>query len=47
MRQEAIEHRAYWVAELAKLSGSFGDDSAKMVGELRAELTKEGSEALL
>jgi type II restriction enzyme len=47
MRPEVVTRRTYWVAELAKLSGSFGDDSTKMVQELRAEIAKEGKEALL
>jgi type II restriction enzyme len=47
MRAEAKKRRLYWVTELAKLSGSFGDDSTKMVEELRAELAKDGLEALL
>jgi type II restriction enzyme len=42
-----IERRAFWVVELAKLSGSFGNDSAKVVEELRAEILRDGSEALL
>jgi len=47
MRPEAKTRRAYWVAELAKLSGSFGDDSTKMIEELRAEIARDGKEALL
>ena len=47
MRREAKMRRAYWVAELAKLSGSFGADSRRMVQELRGEITKEGADALL
>lgn len=39
--------RAYWVAELEKLSGRFSDDSAKMIAELRAEVAQDGTEALL
>lgn len=38
MTPEARKRRNYWVSELAKLSGSFGDDSAKMISELRAEI---------
>jgi len=34
-------------AKLAKLSGSFGDDSTKMIEELRAEIKKDGKEDLL
>jgi len=47
MRPQAKKRRAYWVAELAKLSGSFGDDSTKMIEELRKEIKTEGNEALL
>ena len=47
MRPEAKTRRAYWVAELAKLSGSFGDDSTKMIEELRAEIARDGKEARL
>lgn len=47
MRPEGRTRRAYWVAELAKLSGSFGDDSTKMIEELRVEIAKDGTEALL
>ena len=47
MTPEARKRRRYWVVELAKLSGSFGDDSTKMIAELRAEIAKDGGEALL
>jgi len=47
MRSRAKKRRSYWVAELAKLSGSFGDDSTKLIEELRAEIQTEGKEALL
>lgn len=47
MTPEAKKRRNYWVSELAKLSGSFGDDSTKMIAELRAEIRKEGVNALL
>jgi type II restriction enzyme len=47
MTPEAKKRRKYWVSELAKLNGSFGDDSTKMIAELRAEIRKEGTDALL
>lgn len=47
MRRKAIKRRAYWVAELAKLSDCFGDDSGKVIRELRAEIAKDGLDALL
>ena len=47
MTPEARKRRRYWVAELAKLSGSFGDDSTKIIAELRAEIAKDGGDALL
>lgn len=46
MRLEAKKRRVYWVAELEKLSGSFGDDSAKMIAELQREIASEGPGAL-
>lgn len=42
-----MNRRAYWVAELAKISGCFGDDSAKMMEELQQEIRREGKGALL
>lgn len=47
MRPEAISRREYWVAELAKLSGSFGTDAGRAFAELRAEIEKDGPDALL
>lgn len=47
MASEAKKRRKYWVSELAKLSGSFGDDSTKMIAELRADIDKFVSGALL
>jgi len=47
MKQHPSQRRAYWVAELAKLSGSFGKDATRMAEELRTELAAEGSQALL
>ncbi len=39
--------REYWIAELAKISGSFVDDTAKMIEELKQEIHHEGTPALL
>ena len=47
MRSEAKKRRAYWVTELEKLSGSFGDDSEKMLTELQAEIDRDGKAALM
>ena len=47
MRNEAKKRREHWVAELEKLSGSFGDDSAKMIAELQAEIAQVGIDALM
>jgi len=40
------ERRSRWVRELAKLGRSFGDCSERAVRELRAEVAREGREAL-
>ena len=47
MPRDAESRRAYWVSELASLSGSFGDDTAKVIAELRSEIDNEGQAALL
>lgn len=47
MTPEARKRRKYWVIELAKLSGSFEDNSTKMIAELRTEIANDGTEALL
>lgn len=47
MTSEAKKRRKYWVSKLAKPSGSFGDDSTKMLAELSAEIGKDGTDALL
>lgn len=41
------KRREYWVAELAKISGTFGDASTSMIEELRAEITREGPMSVL
>jgi len=46
MRIEAKKRRAYWVSELEKLSGSFGDDSTKMISELQAEIALDSTDVL-
>lgn len=47
MRPEAKARRKYWILELEKLSGSFGDHTARMFAELQAEIQKQGVAALL
>jgi type II restriction enzyme len=47
MRPEAKKRRAYWVAELEKLSGSFVDDAAKMIAKLQQEIATDGTDALI
>lgn len=47
MRPEARRRREQWITELAKLSGSFGDDSTRMLAELRADIHRDEPEALL
>ena len=43
----ASRRRAYWVEEISKLSGKFGDDSDRLEGELSRETTKDGSSCVL
>src|SRR5580658_4819009 len=44
---EVVRRRQFWVQEIAKISGKFGDDSAKVDRELTAELKRDGISALL
>lgn len=43
----AIKRRAYWVNEIKKLSGNFGDDYNRLEAELTAEIAKYGISALI
>ena len=43
----AIKRRTYWVEEIRKLSGNFGDDTDRLEKELEAEVKKSGVKALI
>lgn len=43
----AISRRAYWIDEIVKISGHFGQDSSRIESELNAEITRDGTVALL
>jgi type II restriction enzyme len=47
LTEKAILRRRHWVKEIAKISGKFGDDSAKVDRELATEFKQEGVSALL
>ena len=47
LTEKAIQRRRHWIDEIAKISGKFGDDSAKVDRELTAELKQDGISALL
>ena len=47
MRAEAINRRVFWIAELAKLSGSFGVDSKRIADALCTEIKRDGKNAIL
>ncbi|NLF10090.1 MAG: HindIII family type II restriction endonuclease [Pirellulaceae bacterium] len=42
-----MNRRAYWITELAKISDSFIDDTARMIEELQGEIHREGESSLL
>lgn len=44
---EAIKRREYWVEEIRKLSGHFGNDTEKLEKELEAEVKKNGVSSLI
>jgi len=43
----AIARRNYWVSEIKKLSGNFGNDTEKLETELKEELSVNGSNAII
>lgn len=45
--KEAIAKREYWVDEIRKLSGNFGDDSGRIEGELIGEIKRMGASSLI
>ena len=46
MNSAAQNRRKNWISELAKFNGSFRDDSIKMIKKLRADIRRDGIEAL-
>lgn len=44
---EAIERRRFWVSEIVKISGTFGDDSSRVESELMSEVQRYGLPSLL
>lgn len=47
IKARAIARRKYWIEEIRRLSGNFGDDSTRVEAELSAEARKHGHEVLL
>lgn len=43
----AIQRREYWIEEIRKISGNFGDDSERLEKELSDEIKKEGKTSLI
>lgn len=44
---KAIKTRQYWIEEIRKLSGNFGNDTDKLEKELEAEIKKNGGSSLI
>ena len=42
----AIARRAYWIDEIVKVSGRFGEDTSRIEAELKAEIERDGVTAL-
>jgi len=42
-----IKNRAYWIGEIRKLSGNFGEDSDKVERELSKEISHQGVDSLI
>lgn len=45
--EKGIKNRQYWIEEIRKLSGNFGDDSDKLEKELETEIKKNGISSLI
>jgi len=45
--KKAIIRREYWIEEIRKLSGNFGNDSERLENELIQEIKKDGCSALI
>jgi hypothetical protein len=43
----AIERRSYWIREIVRISGAFGTDTSRVEAELAAEISKDGTQAIL
>ena len=44
---KAIKRREFWVEEIRKLSGNFGNDTEKLEKELETEIKKNGNSSLI
>lgn len=44
---QSVQRRQRWVEEIARISGRFGEDTARMEAELTSEIKEEGLTALL
>lgn len=47
IKKSAIKRREYWVEEIRKLSGNFGDDSTRLEQELTREIRRYGTSVLI
>ncbi len=45
--EKAVNTRLYWIEEIRKLSGNFGNDTNKLEKELEAEIKKDGISSLI
>ena len=43
----AIARRAYWIDEIVKISGHFGEDTSRIEAELKSEIQRDGVTALI
>jgi type II restriction enzyme len=44
---DALDRRAYWISEIVRISGDFGQDSARVERELSEEIASSGNGSLL
>ena len=44
---KAAERRRHWLAEIVQISGNFGQDTSRVEAKLKAEITRDGNQAIL
>src|SRR5882757_8171508 len=47
LSKDSLARRAYWVDEIVRISGHFGEDTSRVEAELASEVQRDGVTALI